>query len=115
MFHSIGRRIRVLARLICYIGILASAIGMIAVWFTPRYPNPGGFVIFLSGLAVGIGGLIGAYIAGCLVYGFGRLVDDTAAIRARLDRPRPELKPNAEQAQAAEESGEAEESVKAAA
>ena len=98
MFSSIGRRIRRLARLICYIGLLASVIWMVAVWFTPRYPSPGGFVIFLSGLATGIGAALGTLVLAYTTYGFGRLVDDTSAIRAMLEHPiepEPEAEPEA--------------------
>ena len=84
MFDNIGGKIKGLAKFIGCVGVLGALICMIAVWFTPRFPSPGGFVIFLMGVGACLAGLIGAWVCAMLTYGFGQLIEDTGLIRSSL-------------------------------
>lgn len=83
MFDNIGRRIKGLARMVFLVGLVFSGIGMIGMWITGvgLGDHAGGFTIFLAGLLIGAVGCLLSWIAGCLIAGFGQLVDDTEAIR----------------------------------
>ena len=82
MFDNIGSKLRMLARIICLVGILISVIAMIGIWITGGgMADRGGFTIFASGLVTGVLGALCAWGLGVMTYGFGQLVDDTEAIR----------------------------------
>lgn len=83
MFDNIGSKIKGLARLVFLAGIVFSLIGMIGMWITGfgLGDHAGGFTIFLVGLLIGVIGFLCSWVAGCLLTGFGQLVDDTEVIR----------------------------------
>jgi hypothetical protein len=68
MFEDIGRKIMMLAKVVCWLGIIVSVIGS--------------FVLFandaaLIGFAVMIGGSLGSWISSMFIYGFGQLTENT--------------------------------------
>ena len=82
MFDNIGGRIRTLARFICFAGLVISGIGMIAIWITGGgMAGRGGFTIFVVGLMTGALGALASWVAGCLIFGFGQLIEDTRVLR----------------------------------
>ena len=82
MFEHIGRRIRALAWLVCLTGFVLSGIGMIGIWITGGgLSASGGFSIFGVGLLTGLVGALLSWFIGCVTYGFGKLIEDTEAIR----------------------------------
>ena len=75
MFNNIGHKIQVLAKVLCWIGIICwviTGLALMAGGSSMTYRLNGEFVRANSG-------------AGVLLYGFGQLVEDTHAIRANTE------------------------------
>ena len=87
MFNNIGKKIKTLAELICWIGILISLIlGLIFVIENIFV----GFIIFIIGV-------LSSWVGSFLLYGFGELVDNSTKIVKNMELiDRPEGKPNEE-------------------
>ncbi|MBE5777931.1 MAG: hypothetical protein E7331_01220 [Clostridiales bacterium] len=89
MFNNIGGKIKMLAKIICWIGIIASAISAILIWvagfktissYSSSYygygysPEPN-FLFILTGLLVlGIGFLL-SWVGSFFTYGLGELIE----------------------------------------
>ena len=80
MFDNIGSKIKGLARVITWIGIVASVIAGIAQMCMSHFS---GGLVFSGILTMALGSLL-AWVSSFLVYGFGELVENSAAIAARL-------------------------------
>lgn len=88
MFHNIGAKIKTLAKVITWLGIvvgLVAGIGMISSslhYENLGYPN--------EGIAPGIMYMIliplSAWISSFLLYGFGQLIEHVASIDAKLNK-----------------------------
>ena len=87
MFDNIGRKIRRLAGIVFLVGLLASGICMIGMWITGvgLGDHAGGFTIFVVGLLIGAAGCLMSWIMGCVLTGFGQIVEDTEAIRRNTE------------------------------
>lgn len=84
MFNDIGKKIKTLAELICWIGIILSIISGCALM------GANGI-----GILVIILGVLGSWTGSFLLYGFGELVDNSTKIVNGLELiNRPEGKPN---------------------
>ena len=83
MFDNIASRLRGLARLILLVGFVISGIAMIGIWITGGGLSGrlGGFTIFVFGLLTGALGCLVSWMASLFTFGFGKLIDDTEAIR----------------------------------
>lgn len=78
MFDNIGKKIKGLATIICWIGIVASIFGGFGVWVA--FSNgPGGLLFFL--VIAGVGSLF-SWIGSFVLYGFGELIDKVANIES---------------------------------
>lgn len=71
MFENIGKKIKGLAKVVAYLGMIASVIGGISIM------ADGSDVAILIGLLVMISGMIAAWIGSFFAYGFGQLVDNS--------------------------------------
>ncbi len=78
MFSNIGGKIKTTAKVICWLGILASAIVAIACWANGN-PQDDGF-----GFGYLIGGSLASWIGSFLIYGFGELIDRAISIDNKL-------------------------------
>ena len=86
MYKDIGKKIKTLAELICWIGIIISLISGCALM------GANGI-----GILVIILGALGSWTGSFLLYGFGELVDNSTKIVKSLELiDRPEGKPNEE-------------------
>ena len=101
MFSSIGRKIKILAKVLCWMGIILCVIIGIVIMakgnFLPQnaqYDTPllsdfksqnqtGGsnVISILIGLAVIIFGSLISWLGSFALYGFGTLIDDTTRLR----------------------------------
>lgn len=74
MFSNIGRKIKVLAWVVCIIGMLASFVGAVRFWSMDSYYGDEnilvGFVVLI------VGGLI-SWVGSFFTYGFGQLIEKT--------------------------------------
>ncbi len=88
MFRNIGKKIKTLALVICWVQIVINVIGGIAAMVAiGRVVNPAaGF--FLGLLIIALGVLI-AWIGSFLLYGFGQLVDNSDRMTLYLSRMAP--------------------------
>ena len=85
MFDNIGGKIKGLAKFFCWLGIIASVIGGIAIivagaQMNSYYYSYSSSVIttaILSGIAVMVFGSLISWIGSFLLYGFGQLVDNS--------------------------------------
>lgn len=79
MFDNIGGKIKGLATIICWIGIIGSIIGGISSWIAAKEFN---FVVFLIGFGIIVGGSLVSWIGCFTTYALGELVDNTTDILA---------------------------------
>ena len=89
IFDNIGGKIKTLAKVLCWIGIIASIIGAIALWaqndqydyYTRTTTNTVGigFIVLLSGCVV-------SWVGSLFMYGFGELIEETTQNRVYNER-----------------------------
>ena len=86
MFDNIGGKIKTVAKVICWLGIIASVImGIIMIkQATGRYYNNDEMVI--AGIATIIGGSLLSWIGSFFTYGFGQLIENSESIKNYLAR-----------------------------
>ncbi len=106
MFSNIGKKIKILAKVICWLGIIASVIYAISIWAiggqvreaatwsssyyyngmpiyeTGRSASPS---TFLPGLIVLVVGCLLSWVGSFCLYGFGELIDRAKSIDAALE------------------------------
>ena len=87
MFDNIGNKIKGLAELICWIGILISVIIALILVFA-GYSDGDGLVLFL-GIAIGVAGSLFSWIGSFAVYGFGELVQNSIEIKKMIGEKLP--------------------------
>ena len=81
MFNNIGKKIKNLAKIICYIGIIASIIAAIVLLFLGDIEN-----MILISLPVLVAGIILSWIGSIFTYGFGELIENSAIIAQASER-----------------------------
>ena len=85
MFYEIGKKIQTVARIATYIGITLSIIaGLVLFGFACNDPDKLKGLFFLAPVAVVVGSL-SAWLSSICLYGFGKLIEDTEAIRGKLE------------------------------
>lgn len=94
MFNNIGHKIQVLAKVLCWIGIICwviTGIALMAGGSSMTYQLNGAYVRASNGSSIVAGiltivfGVLLSWIGSFLLYGFGQLVEDTHAIRANTE------------------------------
>ena len=85
MFHHVGRKLKILAKLFCWIGIAASIVLGLGTAFGWLGNNE------MLGLMVGVGGCLFSWIGSLGLYGFGVLVENSdirteLAVKAAKER-----------------------------
>ena len=89
MFSNIGRKIKMTAKVFCWIGIIASVvggIGMIAAGFTGLLPQASAVATILSGIGTALLGSLLSWVGSFMMVGFGELVENTAIIAASMGK-----------------------------
>ena len=76
MFDNIGKKIKILAKVVCWLGITASGITAIRIWGKSNWFQN----TFLNGLTVLVLGCLAAWAGSFLMYGFGELLERTVSI-----------------------------------
>lgn len=74
MFDNIGGKIKTTAKVVCWLGIIASVVVAIACWANGN-PQDDGF-----GIGYLIGGSLASWVGSFLVYGFGELIERAVSI-----------------------------------
>mgnify|MGYP003310986086 CR=1 FL=1 len=83
MYNNIGRKIKGLAKIIAYGGIVLCIIGGLSAFFILSDEYYTEDIAFI-GIIVAVVGSIMCWLSGFFVYGFGELVDQTQQINAKL-------------------------------
>ena len=81
MFNNIGRKIKTFAKVMCWIGIIASVVAglvMIATSFSSYAPAAG----IVAGILTAVLGSLFSWVGSFMMVGFGELVENTAEIAA---------------------------------
>ena len=91
MFSNIGGKIKVLAKVLCGIGIILSIISGIAVMASGnnRVAINGTYAIIspvIIGIVVIVFGCLMSWIGSFFAYGFGQLIENTDEIRKNTSR-----------------------------
>lgn len=81
MFDNIGGKIKTLAKVVCWIGIvLCVIIGVIMIVVGANVGGANGTSAIVGGIVVAVAGALASWIGSFLVYGFGELVDKTRSL-----------------------------------
>lgn len=81
MFNNIGNKMKNLATIICWCGIIATVIATLVIWGAHEDYSPTigtGFLVLISGIA-------GSWLGSVALYAFGQITDDIHAMRTAND------------------------------
>ena len=78
MYEKVGEKIKIIAKIICVIGIIGSAIYGI-------YMLTLGSEFFFLGLLIAVVGSLGSWISSLFTYGFGVIISNTEAIKQNTE------------------------------
>lgn len=76
MFDNISDKIKAVAEVQCYVGIIGSIILGLIYMVATEFWDFGGIYLLISLLIAGIGSVV-SYISSILIYGFGELVENS--------------------------------------
>ena len=85
MFSNIGGKIKVTAKVFCWIGIIvsvASGLGMIVAGFSGMWTQAASIVTILGGIGTALLGSLLSWVGSFMMVGFGELIENTAEIAA---------------------------------
>jgi hypothetical protein len=80
MYRNIGKKIKILAQVIAWIGIISSIISGFYFWGLSAESRDNGAMLIVAGFATMIGGSLLSWISSFVLYGFGELIDKTTEI-----------------------------------
>ena len=86
MYYNIGGKIKVLARIVCAIGIIAALLTAVGLWINNSSFHP----TMAAGLTILLAGSVATYVTSLFIYGFGELIESTSKIRSMMEQDRPE-------------------------
>lgn len=92
MFDDVGNKIKGVASVLCWIGIICSILlGLILIsggasLNSGYYSNGAGTALIIEGLIVMVVGCLFSWIGSLMVYGFGELIDNSNASHQKLGR-----------------------------
>ncbi len=79
MFNNIGRKIKILAQVICWIGIICSVVLGVVIMATEDDLPVLGFVLMLIGPVV-------SWVSSFVLYGFGQLIENTERLPLNAEK-----------------------------
>ena len=83
MFNEIGKKIKKLAEVLCWIGIIGSVITAIVLWsIASDSYDPESYI--LSGFLVGAIGSLFSWVSSFFMFAFGDLVDSAAQLKEKF-------------------------------
>lgn len=89
MFENVGKKIKTFAKVICWIGIIGSALwGIIYILSEGLYLED-----IIIAVIIIAGGVLSSWISSLFIYGFGELIDKTTDISGKLSNVKEEEKP----------------------
>lgn len=90
MFNNIGKKIKTLAKVFCWIGIIGSILGGIGMCFGGSSYYGYDFTMAISGVVFAIVGSLLSWVGSFMLIGFGELIDNSAEILRLLKNQRNE-------------------------
>ncbi len=75
MFDDIGGKIKKLATVVCWTGIIASVISGLMIW-SQGLDGDAGIIVFFSGLFTMALGACASWVGTFLLYGFGEIIEN---------------------------------------
>ncbi len=79
MYTNIGGKIKTLAKIVCYLGIIGSVI--YGIWFYNTY-----YSVRNMGILIVIGGPLLSWVSSFFMYGFGELIEKTTVIAEAVSK-----------------------------
>ncbi len=87
MFENIGGKIKALAKIICWLGITASVLGGIYMfWLAGNAYGRISTVLIVYGVLLIVGGSLISWIGSFFTYGFGQLIENSDRIKEDTNR-----------------------------
>lgn len=88
LFRNIGKKIKLLVKVIFWVGVAASTIAAIVYFVLAALPQyrPVSEQFATAGIECLIGGPIAMWVFCAFLYAFGELVDNTSEIKDRLSK-----------------------------
>ncbi len=84
MYNNIGKKIKVLAKVLAWIGIAASVIsGLAMIIASSRVGGP----MALTGILAMVLGSLLSWVSSFVLYGFGEIVENSALIAGKKESP----------------------------
>lgn len=83
MFDNIGGKIKALAKIVAWIGIILSVVLGIVAMFSPVVYNGTAYKGILPGILIIIIGALGSWISSWVMYGFGQIIENTDKLANR--------------------------------
>ena len=80
MYKNVGRKIKTLASVLTWIGIVASVIAAIVCFVAASKTTYGSGMYIAYGIAVLVIGCLASWLSNLVLYGFGELVDNSSII-----------------------------------
>lgn len=85
MFDNIGSKLKAVAEVFAWLGIIASSIfGLVIMFANEDTPLPGLIIIVV--------GCLGSWLSSLSMYGFGQLIENTDKLVEQQKTAKPELK-----------------------
>ena len=89
MFKNIGKKIKLVAKIVCWLGIFCIILGGVGLMLggtTLGGTSVGGVAAIALGILVAVGGSLVSWIGSFMTVGFGQLVENSDKIAAALER-----------------------------
>lgn len=84
MFDNVGGKIKAVAKIFCWIGIIASVIGGIGCFVMAAEASRSmQMTLILSGIGAIVGGSLVSWLGSLFTYGFGELIDQVTLFNSR--------------------------------
>ena len=99
MFDDVGKKIKIVASVICWIGIIISCMLGILLIYTDGQLHINNYTFYtytrteliIEGFVLMAVGSIISWIVSIMIYGFGELVDNSKLLRVQLDKTKEKL------------------------
>lgn len=94
MFNNLDGKLKTIAKIVLWVGIITTVILAFVLGFDKEYPDYYSYysnktrTVFRAGAFFGtlIGGFVSCYISSLILYSLGDIVENTNAIKYRLDK-----------------------------
>ena len=78
MYEKVGEKIKIIAKVICVIGVVVSVIYGIYMWTLSSE-------LFFAGLLIAVIGSLASWVSSLFTYGFGVIISNTEAIKQNTE------------------------------